>query len=997
MFLLICCQSIFAQQDFIFSNLNEKDGLSNNMVYCFLKDSRGIFWIGTKNGLNRFDGSNFYTYKVKRNANSIPDGVVSSLCEDKKGNIWGATNNGIFCYVPDENRFINYFPLNSRYSNNFLNILLDKDGNIWAGGWIALLKFDTAKNSFMIMAQTSSYDSARQFSMRKNCMLLDPSGNGIWMATRSGMFYYDTKKDFLLSSANQPGNPLFARHNVAALAKSPAGHYWYFDNDTRDVIAFSPATKSILFKVNVQKKMPNAIGANIYEDRQNRLWLSSWSQETILVEYKKNKLINISSQQQDALSISGWFVWNIQEDADGTIWFGTGNGLYKCNPGKVDYKRYHLPEKVKILENTSIAILKEDPLDNSLWILTIDLRLIHYKKISEKYDVFILKEILGKAAGKELTDVFALEVYDNNIVICTNIGLWYLPGSKKKIVPLNIPALLKANFNAGYFLNAGDSIYYFSNIKSVLYLNRKTGETKLYKFDVDTLPNGAVPTCGLMVTDNKKRPWIITGGGWISTILGDKLHPTLIAKNSAGESIGYFNALIADKAGNLWMSNEQTGLYYYNTFTGQIKYWDEADGIKIPSADKIIEDEYGNIRLLKRNKVSILNPVSNSVFNFNIPISDRAFNYYNSVEKLHSGKILYSIYNDLVEFNSQPFDIAPFKPKPAVSYINVSGKEYLIAGQDKLVLNPDENNIRFRFGLLIDKEIFPYDLEYMLEGAEKNWTIVEVNKEATYNNLASGSYTFKIRAKGKNNKWESEEKTFTIVIKKPFYKTIWFIAAVFILAISLIFIIYRYQLSQKAKMMQLESKTQLLEKEKALVKYENLKQQLNPHFLFNSLSSLRSLIRIKPTMATEFLDGLSKTYRYLLRSGDSELVSLKEELDFVEIFVQLQKTRFDAGLQLSINIPEVLLAKKIAPVTIQGLIENAIKHNMIDEESPLQIEIFAENEIIIVRNNLQKIAEVETSNKKGLAALQTLYRYYTDRPLTILEDEKYFTIKIPLI
>src|SRR5215510_1195493 len=99
--LLFCWLLSFGQDnEFTFSHIGEKDGLSNGVINCFLKDSRGILWIGTNNGLNRFDGSNFYTYNVSRTGNSIPNGDIRTLCEDKKGNIWGGTDDGIFCFNP---------------------------------------------------------------------------------------------------------------------------------------------------------------------------------------------------------------------------------------------------------------------------------------------------------------------------------------------------------------------------------------------------------------------------------------------------------------------------------------------------------------------------------------------------------------------------------------------------------------------------------------------------------------------------------------------------------------------------------------------------------------------------------------------------------------------------------------------------------------------------------------------------------------------------------
>ena len=197
--------------------------------------------------------------------------------------------------------------------------------------------------------------------------------------------------------------------------------------------------------------------------------------------------------------------------------------------------------------------------------------------------------------------------------------------------------------------------------------------------------------------------------------------------------------------------------------------------------------------------------------------------------------------------------------------------------------------------------------------------------------------------------------------------------------------------------MQLSGKAAALEKEKALVMYESLKQHLNPHFLFNSLTSLSSLIRFDQKHAVDFLDGLSKIYRYILKSRDREIVPLAEEVKFVETFIHLQKTRFENGLEVNIKIPEAYYNYKIAPVTLQNLIENAIKHNIIDVDAPLVIDIYTEDEYLVTRNNLQKKNFVETSNKQGLVNLKSLYNYLSAKPIVIEENEQYFFVKIPLI
>jgi LytS/YehU family sensor histidine kinase len=126
-------------------------------------------------------------------------------------------------------------------------------------------------------------------------------------------------------------------------------------------------------------------------------------------------------------------------------------------------------------------------------------------------------------------------------------------------------------------------------------------------------------------------------------------------------------------------------------------------------------------------------------------------------------------------------------------------------------------------------------------------------------------------------------------------------------------------------------------------------------------------------------------------------VSLKEELAFVQAYINLQKTRFKEGLQVKINVNEDELHKKIAPVTLQNLVENAMKHNIIDLETPLIVEITSDDGYLLVKNNLQKKNMVETSNKQGLASLQSLYHYLSRRPVLIEETTNEFIIRIPLI
>lgn len=188
-----------------------------------------------------------------------------------------------------------------------------------------------------------------------------------------------------------------------------------------------------------------------------------------------------------------------------------------------------------------------------------------------------------------------------------------------------------------------------------------------------------------------------------------------------------------------------------------------------------------------------------------------------------------------------------------------------------------------------------------------------------------------------------------------------------------------------------------LEKEKVQVQFENLKNQLNPHFLFNSLASLDSLILDNPTLARQFLQQLSKVYRYVLKSQDRGLVSVETEAEFVKNYISLLSTRFADYLSIDIHLDPPTLEYQIVPMTLQILLENAIKHNTINANHPLRITIKSEDAWLTVTNTINPKDRVENSNGKGLAGLSSLYEFLENRPLEIKEDPSLFSVRVPLI
>lgn len=178
---------------------------------------------------------------------------------------------------------------------------------------------------------------------------------------------------------------------------------------------------------------------------------------------------------------------------------------------------------------------------------------------------------------------------------------------------------------------------------------------------------------------------------------------------------------------------------------------------------------------------------------------------------------------------------------------------------------------------------------------------------------------------------------------------------------------------------------------------QNLKDQLNPHFLFNNLSVLSSLVYIDQDKAVGFINQLSKVYRYLLDNRNCELVTLDTELTFIQSYTYLIQIRFDKNISFDIDIPKDKTHLVLPPLSLQMLIENAIKHNEISNEMPLNISVKMNGDMIEVSNNLQLRTTTEVSSKTGLQNIKDRYKFFTTQEVEVIETTGSFIVKIPLL
>jgi two-component system, LytTR family, sensor kinase len=215
----------------------------------------------------------------------------------------------------------------------------------------------------------------------------------------------------------------------------------------------------------------------------------------------------------------------------------------------------------------------------------------------------------------------------------------------------------------------------------------------------------------------------------------------------------------------------------------------------------------------------------------------------------------------------------------------------------------------------------------------------------------------------------------------------------FVVAIILKYIIDSREVSKKYM-----QEANMLREANAKAQFEILKQQINPHFLFNALSTLKSLIRLQDPNAETFVLSLSDVYRKLLQRREKELIHLSDEIEIVNSYLFMQKLRFENNLMVEMNIPKDALSCYLPPFALQLLIENTIKHNIISQRKPLCIRVFVDdNNNIVVENSLQPKKNVEDSTGWGLSNLIERYDAFSKKKIEICETENLFSVALPLL
>jgi ligand-binding sensor domain-containing protein len=912
--------------------------LDQNTVFDILQDRTGFLWLATYNGLLRYDGYTFKSYQGDPlDSNSLFPGPAKNLCLDSSGNLWVNIQGAGIAYMNLKSGSIQRFPYNPRtksgvHSPVILDMTLDKKGNLWMTSHENGIGKRDAKTKIFI-----HYAKGTRGLPNDNFTVAYCGGNGsVWVGTlNSGLYVYDEKTDSFRSFKIFSKKPGPDRKLISVIAQGRPGFILVGTDDS--VARVNELTGE--FKTFLKSPIGTSTGEtlslqSLLRDNKGKIWVGTFSKGLIYYDEESNKTVQFLNDPINPNSIGSNQIKKVFQDANGNLWVGCADGLSKLSPFQRQIKLYSFLKSGDGLERIRNvrAILKDD--HENLWIGTAGDGLL---KVSPDGN---LKQYLFDLAIKQYGyNYINCITQDNhgNLLIGTGHGVHVFDPKKQKMIrsyfwdvlmpyekryALAVWSLKQLNDDT-LLIGTKDSGLICLNLKTLAYTRyQRPGEKPetvysiwyIYKDKDSILWLG---TSGGLAQFNKKRNrWELS-----------EIKPT--GQAFPGNSIFHIHE---DESGNLWLAFVDGGLVKYNKKSGQFKAFTSNEGLPSNVVCAVLEDTNKHLWISTTSGLCVLDMKEEKVIK-RYTTSDglQGNHFYFKSCTTHNNEMLFGGINGITSFfpeklSSLSAPAAVFITSFKLLYHNVEGVRF----DSTLVMPHDQNSLSLEFASNDLTNPEKNRFAYKLLGQSTDWVELKNQHYLAFNSLQPGSYSLLIKGTNADGTW-GRESGLKIVIRPPFWATWWFVilcslAALGVLMLVLLEIYKRKDAQRKQVISELTA----------------LRNQLNPHFIFNSLSSLQHfIISHQDKLALEYLTKFSRMMRMILDYSRQETISLGEEINFLRIYFYMESTRANHTISLEIDtngVPDPGLAR-IPPMLIQPLIENAIIHGLVTKKPDGKINI----------------------------------------------------------
>lgn len=904
---------------------------------CLLFDHNELMYIASSEGIILYNGVNEQFIDHSENAGNH---VVTCMIEDLKGIIWVACEDGqIF-----------------RIRNKVLTKWTPQEG---------LPKSKISK-------------------------LLIDSNNYLWISTKGeGVYVYD--QHYLYHFGIEDGLGNLEINDMTC-------------SESKGIVVCSDPGLQILDFKNGSKKIYDVKSTCLnkkdiiqdLESNQNKLYLNNLSRGIL---------------EWDLYSDSCKLIWKNRNDEMTMAWSISEEYQILMTEQTLHFRSKYFNEFIPVKCDFALSEVENLILDkhHTLWLLHKSKGLLSIYLPITQFEV----------PGKTIQDI-AMSIDGENLLLCTDSGLQIM-----RAVDGNLGSSYFRGENlTSIFKDKSPDIYWIGSYgKGLIRFNLRTGESKRLKKE-----NGIPDNSILQITGSNRFIWITTLAGILRfdhTENTNVLSNLKIYNQENGLPTNFIYQIQPDPRDRIWIGTDGNGMYFldpdafciepvFNENSSKSIY-----NLEYSEHDLIYFNEsregLGYVDIKKDSVVRIESPLKNFEFdclsllddsilitagngflmltnaNQNLAIiMDEEFGLSEIIPSLNA------IYNDPFDnvwigcknklIRVQP-SIKSVLVRPKNSFSSIRVFDHFMDLRSDTLFEYDENQITFEFNAIHYLASDHLDYRYMLEAYDKDWIYSKEGNES-FSNLLPGKYRFRVQSSIDKHYDESNEIQFSFEILKPFWKKWWFIAMSSFIGVLL----FRYLIKRREE---IKEREEAIRRKTSELEFEILKSQVNPHFLFNSFNSVISLIEDDKNKAIEFTEKLSDYFRNILKYRDEHLIPMSEELSIMKNYLEILRLRHPN--QIEVEMINIRQESWIAPMTLQLLMENAIKHNEISLMHPLKITIFCNEDFLVFKNSIIKKRGPVDSTGFGLESIRLRYQLLTDKEIRIEKTNDYFSVEIPLL
>lgn len=916
-------------------------------VNAMLQDGYGYLWLGTDNGVYRFNGR-----QITMMGDSASSAVTALAMYG--GNIVSGHADGSIRMLVD-GAFVPFTVNGTRPSSTISDLYCDGAGVLWActegqGFFMIMNNIGVACNTSLGLSDDYVYNISI-FPGRHLVVSTDQGINEVDLEGGKLHIKTFTTENGLADNIVRTIKP--SPDNTSCWLGMQDGAIGFYCRKSRKV--WMPAMDSAWHWGQINDILP------LYG---NKAWVAT--EDGYLVELTANS--SLDKIKTRAYHFDGLKMRKLILGRSGIVWCGTNAGLTMITDEYMLYKPMDAPYALN-----NIRALTCDK-QNILWFSLQNQLYCTAANVQNAKP-----QLIYTAKG----DITVLHTDADGVLWIGTLGdgVYYRKGAVVKkfsgVAALQNESVLDITTTNGQVwiagLNGVEQVYYnHASMQpgNVVLHNKKSGAGSDYVYQV--------------YPDSKGRIWMATDGGGVVMFENGKYTQW---KNDNGIHSNVVYTVTEDAHHNIWISTFGDGVYVYNNSS-----WihvGSRQGLQDINVHTIAANNTGQVALVHDKGIDVWYPNS------------KQFRSYNGRQGMHidSTSAILKLYARDAEGNFYiPFEHgfilfknirSRFDIRPNVQIENISVLFKKIEPGEK-EFSHNRNHITFNYEGINFANPDKLHYRYMLQGYNEDWVVTN-DEAATFPQLPPGKYTFKVQASLNNTFGRINEASYSFTISKPFWRTMWFLV---LMSGALVAAGYTYITIRERNLRNLS----LLQKERMMFEYEHLKSQVNPHFLFNSLNTLASLIDEDKEIATKYTTHLSDLYRNMLSFRSKDLVSLKEEWHILENYIYIQQSRFGNAMKLVVDVPdEIMQTKQIVPLALQLLVENALKHNVVSLSSPLTITIAATDSNITVRNTHNPKISKEKGEGLGLSNIQRRYSLLTDRKVFYGLRDNEFIVNLPLL